>query len=165
MSIQETRIKIKGFSRLLENKEFQEGVAKKALLFMGFFLLLGTSFLAGRISALIPKHRNIQIEYPPLIKTNIPEYEEPPASSSTSTDDPDNSSETKSVLTTSAIKTTKMSQPKEWNFAASKTGKAYYPKGCKGLSRIKPENRVYFMTSAEAETSGLALAKGCNSPP
>lgn len=46
-------------------------------------------------------------------------------------------------------------------FVASKSGTKYYPKGCKGINRIKPENRVYFETRDEAEGSGLTPASSC----
>lgn len=48
-----------------------------------------------------------------------------------------------------------------WKFAASKTGKVYYPNGCKGVNRIKSENRVYFSDLQQVTSKGLTLAKSC----
>jgi hypothetical protein len=49
----------------------------------------------------------------------------------------------------------------KFNYLASRSGTKYYPVGCKSASRIKAENRVYFMTIDEAEKEGLTLASGC----
>ncbi len=49
----------------------------------------------------------------------------------------------------------------KFNYLASKSGTRYYPIGCKSASRIKSENRVYFMTVEEAQKEGLTLASGC----
>ena len=49
----------------------------------------------------------------------------------------------------------------KFNYLASKSGTRYYPVSCKSASRIKVENRVYFMTVDEAEEEGLTLASGC----
>lgn len=47
-------------------------------------------------------------------------------------------------------------------FVASKNGTKYYPIGCKSAARIKPENRVYFNTTEEAEDSGLEKSSTCS---
>lgn len=46
-------------------------------------------------------------------------------------------------------------------YVASKSGTKYYPKGCKSINRIKPENRVYFESKEEVEASGLTPAASC----
>jgi hypothetical protein len=108
----------------------------KILLEGGLFMtVFGLMFLLGRISAL-SAHTDpepIEVIYPPLVSHNIPLYQEGKDSG----------------------------EPEHWSFAASKTGKTYYPKGCAGLSRIKPENRVYFSTEAEAKTAGLNRSASC----
>lgn len=48
------------------------------------------------------------------------------------------------------------------NFVASYSGKVYYPKDCKGYSRIKEENRVWFKNEMLAKASGYSLAKNCS---
>ncbi len=48
------------------------------------------------------------------------------------------------------------------NIVASLSGSVYYYKNCKGHTRIKEENRVWFKTKEEAEISGYRLAKNCN---
>ncbi len=50
---------------------------------------------------------------------------------------------------------------KNFHIAASKGGSKYYYSHCSGLSRIKSENLVYFVTELEAETAGYELAKNC----
>lgn len=47
------------------------------------------------------------------------------------------------------------------NFVASDGGKVYYPKNCKGYTRIKEENRVWFKTDMLAKANGYSLAKKC----
>lgn len=48
------------------------------------------------------------------------------------------------------------------SFVASKNGSRFYPVDCKSSSRIKPENKIYFNTSQDAEKAGYALASGCS---
>lgn len=50
----------------------------------------------------------------------------------------------------------------EKNFVASDGGKVYYYKTCKGYTRIKPENRVWFNTETDAKLSGYKIAKNCS---
>lgn len=47
------------------------------------------------------------------------------------------------------------------SYVASKNGKLYYPVSCKGSSRIKEENRVYFSSSTEAQGLGYTYASSC----
>lgn len=53
------------------------------------------------------------------------------------------------------------SQSAERRYVASKNGKMYYPLGCSGAKRIKPENEVWFATREDAEKSGYALSSTC----
>lgn len=48
------------------------------------------------------------------------------------------------------------------NFIASKTGTKYYPADCGGVSRIKPENRIYFATEQDAQAKGYTRTNTCN---
>jgi len=52
-------------------------------------------------------------------------------------------------------------KPTEKAFFASKIGSKYYPVGCSAGQTIKPENRIYFATSIEAEKSGFELSSSC----
>lgn len=52
------------------------------------------------------------------------------------------------------------SKPKG-NYVASKNGTKYYLLSCSGVSRIKEENKVYFVTAEEAKERGLEPAKNC----
>lgn len=47
------------------------------------------------------------------------------------------------------------------NYFASNRGKKYYPIGCSAGKTIKQENRIYFVTSAEAEKAGYTLSSSC----
>lgn len=140
MTIAETFLKIKppdGSRKILTGARILGEIAILCLVLGGIFLL-------GRISVLAGKRRTAPVEiiYPPLILTNIPKY---PVSGS---------GEITPVL---PVSTESMS----WNFAASKSGKVYYPKNCAGLNRIQPENLVYFETEDLAIASKRSLAKTC----
>lgn len=47
-------------------------------------------------------------------------------------------------------------------FVASKNGTKYYPSNCKSANRIKEENRVYFKTEQEAQSSGYERTSTCS---
>jgi hypothetical protein len=123
MSIPETPSKIKSWAVL-------------GLKIGSFVLILGLVFILGRISVLatLKQADPIEVIYPPLVKTSIPQYNQ----------------------------AGNTAEPESWAFAGSKTGKTYYPKGCSGLSRIKPENRVYFTTATEATSAGYHPSTACN---
>jgi hypothetical protein len=55
-----------------------------------------------------------------------------------------------------------ISETQSGQFVASRNGKAYYAPWCAGVSRIKPENKIWFKNSAEAEGAGYKKASGCN---
>lgn len=46
-------------------------------------------------------------------------------------------------------------------YVASKNGVKYYPLGCGGAKRIKPENEVWFSTTEEAEKAGYTKSSTC----
>ncbi len=46
-------------------------------------------------------------------------------------------------------------------YVGSVSGEKYYPVGCKGVSRIKTENRIYFSSVIEAVGAGYSAASGC----
>lgn len=47
-------------------------------------------------------------------------------------------------------------------YFASSRGKKYYSVGCSAGNSIKPANRVYFKTAAEAESAGYTASSSCN---
>lgn len=47
------------------------------------------------------------------------------------------------------------------NFFASNRGSKYYSISCSAGKTIKQENRIYFMTSSEAEKAGYELSSSC----
>lgn len=46
-------------------------------------------------------------------------------------------------------------------FVGARNGSVYYPARCSYVSRIKPENRVYFTTADEAESVGRKRSTQC----
>ena len=46
-------------------------------------------------------------------------------------------------------------------YVASKNGSKYYLVSCSGATRIKPENKVYFGSAAEAKAAGYEPAANC----
>ncbi len=155
MSIQESLLKIKGRGgiRLFlvdTQARFTPSTRRILLGFLGCMFLAG-AFLAGQIlafKAISQAPEPVTIQYPPLASTDIPKYHEGgiprKKQSKPSHGSPDQADQDTSLP-----------------FAASKTGKTYYPKDCKSLSRVKPENRVFFPTSAAATEAGYQLSKSC----
>jgi len=47
------------------------------------------------------------------------------------------------------------------NYVASKAGTKYYLPSCAGASNIKEENRVYFVSVAQAQAAGYTAAANC----
>lgn len=47
------------------------------------------------------------------------------------------------------------------SFFASKNGTKYYPEGCSGINRIKPENLIGFETEAVAQATGRTKSSVC----
>ncbi len=113
-------------------------------------LVLLAAFLLGRISVLQNKATTepIKVIYPPLVSANVPKFVEPRASLTAQG----------MAIVTDPVST----EPADWLFAASKTGKIYYPKTCSGLNRVHVENRVYFTTEAQALNAGYARSSACN---
>ena len=52
-------------------------------------------------------------------------------------------------------------EPSEKAFFASKRGSKYYPVGCPAGANLKPENKIYFSTRADAESAGYELSSSC----
>lgn len=46
-------------------------------------------------------------------------------------------------------------------FVASKAGTKYYPVGCKSVSRIKDENKIYFASAIDAQKAGFQSSGVC----
>lgn len=70
------------------------------------------------------------------------------------------------VATSSAATTSlSISQPAVVSSSApyvgSKSGTKYHLATCSGAKRIKPENKIYFNTTAEAEAAGYSKAANC----
>ena len=46
-------------------------------------------------------------------------------------------------------------------YVASNRGKMYYPTDCSAGDSLKPENKIYFKTSTEAEAAGYKRSSAC----
>lgn len=142
MSIQEIVLKIKGWAGDYDLEKLHLVIQVLILGVLGLSLAL-MGYFVGRMQSLRQSvHAEpIQVLYPPQVETvcETPPLEKP------------------------------INQPQvgqlepQGNYVASKTGKTYYPKNCKSVNRIKPENRVYFTTVREAIDKGLTLSKSCTS--
>lgn len=143
MSIQEIVLKIKGWAGDYDPDTIHRQVQVLILAVLGLCLGLSGYFI-GRIQSSV-KHQippdPVVIRYPPQPTTTCEYVTKPVIEQSSETD----------------------SSESGGNYVASKTGKTYYPKNCKSVNRIKPENRVYFTTVREATAKGLTLSKACTS--
>ncbi len=63
--------------------------------------------------------------------------------------------------TTSSLRNGQSVLADQGNYLASKNGTKYYPKGCSAGQRIKEDNRIWFITSAEAEKAGFTTTTLC----
>ncbi len=160
MSIQEIILKIKGN---IGQKGFDQLVlgVKVILLVLGIVFGSFSCFLLGRISSQRTSTQETPIEviYPPQIVTTGNLYS--PALKKGTT--PRSNTPQSPLKEGAPLQTSKItsSTSSDWKFAASKTGKVYYPNGCAGVNRIKSENRIYFMSREQAEINGLTLSKAC----
>lgn len=73
------------------------------------------------------------------------------------------SSKTVATTTIAEIGVAAQDMPSETGLAyvGAKSGKVYYPAVCAAVKRVKPENRVYFATAAEAEAAGRTRSTQC----
>ena len=62
-------------------------------------------------------------------------------------------------ILTSAV--TKPKNSTTEGYVASSRGKMYYPTDCSAGDSLKPENKIYFKTSAEAEAAGYKRSSSC----
>ena len=119
-------------------------------------VVIGGVFLGIKILALKRPKREVTVTSSQPMTTDLP--------GSQAVNDQPLKSSVATKKSTPAKKSVKPTQGSSLPFAGSKTGNVYYPKTCAGFSRIKPENRVYFTTSAQAEASGRTLSKKCSQP-
>ncbi|MEI8223736.1 MAG: hypothetical protein WCG20_01290 [bacterium] len=142
MSIQEIVLKIKGLAGKRDLDKLYTVVQAVLLGLLGLcFGLIG--FFIGSVHQfkLQKQPSPISVIYPPLPTTPY--------------------TESKGQGTVKSPQT--LSPTPDGNYIGSKTGKTYYTKDCKGINRIKPENRVYFITQQEAQSQGRSLSKTCTS--
>lgn len=111
----------------------------------------------------------IIVEYSILNRNNTPTIELPkkpvPLAYRYPTTTPQNTYDTMVAEPPATVDTTPTTSPSldtTKAFTASKTGTKYYPANCGGISRIKPENRIYFATEQEAQDQGYTRTSTCN---
>lgn len=146
MSIQEIVLKIKG---RIGNRVWEQcnHLVRLFLWVIIAILIASLGYMTGRITLLrtVSSREEIAIIYPsqPLVSST-------PFAAKRSVEP----SATKAPSVTTNSKSNGV-------FIGSKTGRTYYPEGCKGINRIKIENRVYFKSIAEAQTRGYQPSKAC----
>ena len=146
MSIQDIVLKIKG--RIGKSRLGKARRAIQAFLWLGILVFIGLAcFFAGKTSSYLgsSKPDPISIIYPPQVAVTGQIYPAKRVSTAVSRDDTPTSQQ----------------KARKGAFAGSKTGKMYYPIDCKGLNRVKAENRVYFATQAQARSAGYSISKSC----
>ncbi len=144
MSINDLTTKIKSF--FANTKDYiyspEKGLKIKGDLFIVLLLILvGTaSFGLGKLSALERRKTPISIlKTKELLTATILES-------------------SNSINTSS---TTKTQTQGKGIVLASKSGTKYYYPWCSGVSRIKEENKVWFLSIEDARSAGLTPASGC----
>jgi hypothetical protein len=96
----------------------------------------------------------VQVTYDPSLDSQL-EYK-PQGSTA-----PGNSTGSKSTQSGAVSGTAQKTFSLDANFVASVSGTKYYPVDCGSVSRIKEENRVYFVTDEEAQAAGLDRTTAC----
>ena len=142
MSIQEIVLKIKGWAGDYDSERLSSIIKIIIVCLLGLcFGLIG--FFIGKTQQLQGQAQSspVAVIYPPL-----------PVNTCTTTEQ---------QKTPTGVKMPP--QQTTSSYVGSKTGKIYYTKDCKGINRIKAENRVYFSTQQEAQSQGRTLSKTCAS--
>ena len=121
--------------------QFWSDYRKDALWAAGVTLVVFTAFGLGRATAPIPEKSPIVVEKFPL-QASVAE---------TSMGETQGNSATPFGTAPNKI----------GKFVASKNGTKYYLPSCSGANRIKEENRIWFVSEQEAESSGYEPAKNC----
>ena len=146
MSINDLATKIKSFFANAKDYIYspENGLKiKDDLLIVLLIVLVGTvSFGLGKLSSLEKKKVPISIlKTREAILSSV-------AENSTNTNDSDSSA--------------KAQTQGKGIVVASKAGTKYYYPWCSGVSRIKEENKVWFLSIEDAKFAGLTPASGCN---
>ena len=96
----------------------------------------------------------VQVTYDPALDSQL-EYM-PQASAA-----PGNSTGSKSTQSGAVSGTAQKTFSLDAKFVASASGTKYYPIGCGSVTRIKEENRVYFVTEEEAQAAARDRTTAC----
>ncbi len=160
MSIQEIIIKIKGLVGKIQDPKYRYFIALLALWLLGLFMLYW-AYTLGKIRAIdeirqvtAAQAPEIAVEYPPYVPQAAISAALTPATSALQTDTP-------RVIKPDETTHSNTSNNDTGRITASKSGSVFYPSGCLGVNRIKPENRIYFTTQAEAIARGYTQSKLC----
>lgn len=108
------------------------------------------SFGLGRLSknTINTPDKELKIEYNPTSGTVLGAVNDPQIFSRTVENKIETPIQTKSTTSTRA-------------YFASSRGTKYYHLGCSGGKTLKEENKIWFMTKAEAEAAGYELSTSC----
>jgi hypothetical protein len=144
MSINDLTTKIKSFLDNTKDQIYSQenGLKIRGDLFIVLLLILiGTaSFGLGKLSALEKKKTPISIiKTKELLTATVAE----------------------SLNDINTLPTTKTQTQGKGIVLASKSGTKYYYPWCTGVSRIKEENKVWFLSIEDARSAGLTPASGC----
>ena len=136
MSIKDYWQKIKG-----------QFLAREGAIFLTMIIVLTASlgFGLGRLSKIEEQKPPVRIEYDTAGQTATPI----------------NTSEGGHGEVSKSEATLGESRAGDREVIASKSGKTYYLPWCSGVRRIKPANRVSFVSPAAAAAAGLSPAKNC----
>lgn len=135
MSIPQTKDKIKGLSEARRESALMAAIM---VLIAGGAFGLGILFERDKAKAMTP------LDSPVVIEGNVPFY--------TGSSSSKNSQEASSSLGTPG-----------GAYVASRNGTKYYPVGCSAANRINEENKIYFLSTGEAEAAGLTASTSCGS--
>lgn len=127
-------------------KQFIESEKGKDILTVLIVIFVGIgSFFLGRLSKV--QNSGIKVEYPA-------DYQTQANLSQINTNSGQNT-------TSGQQSTTTANAGQVGNYFASSRGHKYYSLGCSAGKTIKQENRIYFVTSTDAEKAGYTLSSSC----
>ncbi len=139
-------------------KQFTKGDGGKNILTILIVILVGLgSFGLGRLSK-DAQNAGISIKYPDQ-EANVISSIEPSSKAITEASALTPQPQIKAPITKIVTKGSTSSAGKV--FFASSKGTKYYSIGCSGGKTLKPENKIYFTTEAQAISAGYEKSSSC----
>lgn len=127
-------------------KKLKSYLSNDAIFMAGLLLCVGiSSFGLGRLSigsSVLDQERVSQVA---LISSSLPVI----------------SQSTTTASTSSVVQNPVFLVPEPARYVGSKSGTKYHLETCSGAKRIKPENKIYFKTTNDAEAAGYSKAANC----